>query len=398
MEIATGSSTLQDPEKAVNAAWKRIINSLDHKPSLLICSASANYAAQTLSTQLTELAPKGCKIAGASSCLGTMSNTGYHSQNGYGLSITAFSDRDSDFGIGLIDQSDSAEKAAAQAIQAAIHDANRPGELPDLVWLSAAPGQEEAILTGIASVIGQHVPVIGGSSADNTINAQWWQFRSQQVKTDGILLIAMYLQCQFGLSFHNGYVPTTCCGTVTAAKDRVIYEINHQPAAQVYNDWTQGLIDNQLGGGNILQLSTFQPLGREIGRIEDVPYYALLHPEQVLEGSAMHLFSRVHNGEVLTLMSGSADSLSSRASSVARGILERKGWQSQQLAGAMVVYCAGCMLGIHSRMPEVTAGLREALGSIPFHGRFTFGEQGRFINGQNCHGNLMISVVIFTKN
>jgi len=398
MEIATGSSILQDVTKAVNAAWKQIINNLTHTPTLLICSASTNYNVQKLSTRLSELAPEGCKIAGSSSCLGTMSNTGYHSQNGYGLSITAFSDKDSDFGIALVSQSGSAQKAAAQAMREAIHNANRPGELPDLVWLSAAPGQEEAILDGIASVIGQHVPVIGGSSADNTITARWWQFHSQQTETDGVLLIAMYPQCQFAISFHNGYAPTTCSGTVTEAKDRIVYQIDHQPAAQIYNDWTQGLINTQLGGGNILQLSTFQPLGREIGRIEDVPYYTLLHPEQVLKDGAIRLFSNVHNGERLSLMSGSADSLISRAGSVAGGILERKGWNSQQLAGALVVYCAGCMLGIHPRMSEVTTGLREALGPVPFHGRFTFGEQGRFINGHNCHGNLMISVVIFTKN
>jgi hypothetical protein len=382
---------------AINEAWAQITDKLKEKPVLLICNASANYSAQTSSSLLAKLAPEQCKIAGSSSCLGTMSNAGYHSQQGYGLGLIAFSEDEGDFGAALVKQSDNPEKAAVQAMQKAISNADRPGELPDLVWLNAAPGQEEAILQGITSVIGNNVPVMGGSSADNDISGRWWQFCSQHIETDGVLLIAMYPQCQVGLSFHSGYAPTTHSGTVTKAENRLIYSIDDQPAAQVYNEWTNGLVDAQLQGGNILQISTFRPLGREAGRIEDVPYYALLHPEQILDHGAIRLFSNIKTGERITLMSGSLSSLSSRAGSVASGILKRHEWDNQQLAGALVVYCAGCMLGIQEHMNEVVTGLNTTLGRTPFHGMFTFGEQGCFIDGINRHANLMISVVVFAK-
>jgi len=44
-------------------------------------------------------------------------------------------------------------------------------------------------------------------------------------------------------------------------------------------------------------------------------------------------------------------------------------------------------------MAAAQEGLRQALGGRPFLGNFTFGEQGAFLDKQNRHGNLMISVV-----
>ena len=65
------------------------------------------------------------------------------------------------------------------------------------------------------------------------------------------------------------------------------------------------------------------------------------------------------------------------------------------MSGALVIYCAGCMLTVQDRMGEVAQGVCQVLGDKPFLGSFTFGEQGCFIGGSNHHGNLMISVVVF---
>jgi hypothetical protein len=64
------------------------------------------------------------------------------------------------------------------------------------------------------------------------------------------------------------------------------------------------------------------------------------------------------------------------------------------VVGALVVYCAGCMLTVGGRMSEVPEQLDAALNA-PFLGVFTFGEQGRLGAAANRHGNLMISVVAF---
>ena len=374
-----------------------MMENLTCEPLLLICNASAPYQVDQVCTQLVSLAPQGCKIAGSTSCLGAMNDHGFHAEDGFGLSLIAFSDDKGDFGIALLSQGDKPSQAAADAVSRAIKNADRPGELPDLIWLSAAPGHEEDVLAGIASVVGPSVPVVGGSSGDNTISGEWWQFSMQAVEQDGVLVIAMYPECKLGISFHSGYAPTSNAGIVTKSYGRTIHTIDDLPAAEVYNRWTNGLIEQNLGGGNILATSTFSPLGLEAGRIENIPYYALMHPEQVLEDGSITLFSNISTGDHIRLMEGSPESLTSRAGTVTQGIIDRHNWSEDQLAGALVIYCAGCMLGIRERMDQVSDGIHQALGGKPFQGSFTFGEQGCFTDGINRHANLMIAVVIFSN-
>ncbi|MEF1185587.1 FIST C-terminal domain-containing protein [Vibrio sinaloensis] len=66
-----------------------------------------------------------------------------------------------------------------------------------------------------------------------------------------------------------------------------------------------------------------------------------------------------------------------------------------QLTGAICVICAGAMLHLEEDMGKVYDKIKHEMGDIPFICPFTFGEQGRFINGDNGHGNLMISAATF---
>lgn len=50
-----------------------------------------------------------------------------------------------------------------------------------MIWMTAAPGCEEALISGIASIVGDDVPITGGSSADNTVTGQLKQFTHEQI-------------------------------------------------------------------------------------------------------------------------------------------------------------------------------------------------------------------------
>jgi len=97
------------------------------------------------------------------------------------------------------------------------------------------------------------------------------------------------------------------------------------------------------------------------------------------------------------LMRGTSEALRTRAGRVAADALALARLRPNEAAGALVIFCAGCMLTIRDELDDVVASLREVLDGVPFLGCFTFGEQGCFVGGENCHGNLMISVTVFAK-
>ncbi len=100
-------------------------------------------------------------------------------------------------------------------------------------------------------------------------------------------------------------------------------------------------------------------------------------------------------GMDIILMTGTADNLASRAGRVAALALEAAPFNAASVDGALVFYCAGCMLSIPDRMNEVVASLNDVLEKAPFLCAFTLGELGCFPEGENRHGNLMIAVLAF---
>jgi hypothetical protein len=95
-------------------------------------------------------------------------------------------------------------------------------------------------------------------------------------------------------------------------------------------------------------------------------------------------------------MRGDRDHLIERARRVAAEAVENLPGGATSLAGGLMVYCAGCMLAVNERMPDVVDQVSQGFAAMPFLGCFTFGEQGQ-IARQNVHGNLMISAIAFGR-
>merc|ERR1719247_194917 len=62
-------------------------------------------------------------------------------------------------------------------------------------------------------------------------------------------------------------------------------------------------------------------------------------------------------------------------------------------SGALIMYCAGCMLQVETDLDDIAQGFAASLRQ-PFLATFPFGEQGRE-GGRNRHGNLMYAVLLF---
>lgn len=365
-----------------------------HPASLAICFGSFN-AIEALS-QAEGLNKVASRWLAGSSCLGCVDQFGINSDLPSSATLMLLDDKKGHYGVGAADLTADSRKSAGQALQQAMQNAAKPHELPTLIWCLQAPGNEELVLAGLQDLVGCEVPIFGGSSADNDISGNWRQFDGHTLYSNGVIVLVLYGSTPLSSYFSSGYSATTLAGSVTSVQGRILQTIDTQPAAVVYNKWlkNQGLAPLQ--PGNILMQSTFFPLGRIIKHENDLSINLLSHPASLNSDQSLSLFSEVAVGEQLWLMKGDKAQLIARAADVVKIAKQNLSFQYDcQPAGALIVYCAGCMLAVKEHLGEVQQAIKAELGDIPFIVTFTFGEQGCFVDGSNRHGNLMISAVLF---
>lgn len=336
----------------------------------------------------------GAALHGGSSCRGVMTDRGLAMRDGRGIGAFAIWDPDGAYGTAMASLGQDARRAARAATQDALRNAGREGEAPDLVWLTSAPGVEEQVLAGIKDVLGADAMIVGGSAADNDVSGQWQQLSGTGSGQTAVVVSVLFPSRAVACSYQSGYAPTGTHGTVTRCEGRRLLEIDGMPAAETYSRWTSGAVPVASHTDvSILADSTFFPLGRETDTLAGVPFHLLAHPAVAHPDGAITLFADVAPGEKLWLMEGSSASLVARAGRVAKA--SREDQPNDAVAGALVVYCGGCMLAVEDRMEDVYRGVADQLGGAPFLGVFTFGEQGSPLGGETRHGNLMISCSSF---
>lgn len=397
--IATGASTHADGAAAVREAWDEVVARIG-APTFVVMASTVDYDLEAVRSALADVAGP-ARFLGGTSCGGVMTERGFWGGDGPALGLFAISDAVGDYGIGYASLGSDPREAARQAIKAALADAGCDGQMPAAVWLVTTPGGEEQVVLGIADVVGEQVPLVGGSTADNTIEGKWRQIVADGVKEGHVVVAVLFPNAGIAVktSFHSGYDPSEQKGTITGASDRVIHEIDGKPAAQVYNDWTRGSIADVVGGegGEVLSKTTLWPLGRAVSQVSGVPYFVLSHPERVLPDGSLRLFTDVAVGDELICMTGSVQNLIERAGNVARAALRIGNVRPEQARAALVIFCGGCFLTVRDRIAEVHDRLREALHGVPFLVSFTFGEQGQIVGAGNRHGNLMIATLAFVE-
>lgn len=383
---------------SVEQSCDALQDDLGGDPDLIIVSHTAISNSHSYAEIIRNKFPT-AKCMGSTSCRGVLTNEGLSDFGQPGYALWALRDLDGDFGVGVASFGDSISNATLDALNQAISSADREGELPDLVWIHSSPGNEEAVVRSIDQYYESDVLIVGGSSADEALEAKWSCFADSSSTNTGVAIAVFYTSFKVSTSFQSGYKPTSVTGVATRCEGRVVYEIDNKPAAQVYNSWTNNLVDleEQPLPINVLGTSTLSPIGVAMGDVSGIPYYNLAHPETYTEDEALSFFCQIDEGEKLTLMEGTPDNILSRPGRVANEASHTLTGEANGVAGGLIIFCGGCLLAVESRASEIQQHLASAFVDAPYMGAFTFGEQGRFHNGENRHGNLMISVTLFHR-
>lgn len=391
MDIATSISAINSSESAILDAICKLQQKITN-PKLVLAYFSEHHDETLIKNRLHEQYPD-AQVLGCSSCRGVMTDEGYN--YGDSIALWAMCDYNGAFGTALVSTNQSPFEMAQQAVLRAIENSGRPGELPALILLHATPGSEEDVIRGIERELGASIPIIGGSAADDFVSGNWKLFTHEHTSQHGVGVCVFYPSCQVSYSFHSGYANTNQSAVVTKVEGREIVELDNEPAINIYEKW---LDKNLSQASNIINESSLNPLGRVVGKVHELEYYKLAHPLKVTERGGIELFATVEESETVFCMMGTDERLITRAGRVidSANDVGRKG--ELDPIGGITIYCAGCMLKVQDRMHEVASYVNHAMHQAPFVSPFTFGEQGQFIGGENAHGNLMISAVLFHRD
>lgn len=400
VSVGYGWSVNNDEAKAVEEAVSSVKMQLNDKsPEFVLLFSTVGYDSEKVLGEVRRLLGD-VQVYGGTSCLGVLSKNGFHIGEKGSLALMAISSENITFGVGgaSIDDYSSAREAGKAAIWEAI-SATGKEDSPKIVLMTAAPGEEEEILAGIEEVIGRGVPVFGGSSADNDITGKWKQFSNEHVYSNGITLAVIYTDLKVGWAFEAGYLRTENRGAITKAEGRVIYEIDGRPAAEVYNDWTAGIVAEELEtGGSVLRKATFHPLAKVLKKAEK-EYTISIHPLSInASDHSLTVFANVEEGDKVLLMHGDWELLLNRCLTTATKALESQDLSEEGVSFAIYDYCAGTMLAIpEEERSKIPALVKTGIGNAPFIGTFTFGEQGHIRGVGNYHNNLANWIIVFTE-
>ena len=131
------------------------------------------------------------------------------------IGVLVIEDKDGDYGVASASLEGDAAAVAETTIERALVAAGCPGELPELVWIYQAPGREEEVLRGLKEVVGDHCPIIGGSSADDAVAGNWRQIGPDGVLTDGLVVAVLFPSGGVSFAFQGGYEPSGRSGVAT---------------------------------------------------------------------------------------------------------------------------------------------------------------------------------------
>jgi hypothetical protein len=113
------------------------------------------------------------------------------------------------------------------------------GKLPDSVqyvqvFSDGLTGDGCAILRGMSSHLGGHIPICGGAAADGDRFRRTWQFCGPELLSDAVVAIGFSGDFRVGVGVQSGWSPIGIARRVTRSSGHVLYELDGRPALEVY--------------------------------------------------------------------------------------------------------------------------------------------------------------------
>jgi hypothetical protein len=238
------------------------------------------------------------------------------------------------------------------------------------IFSDGLTGNGCAILRGIANVFGDSVPVNGGAAGDNGEFVKTLQFCRDRVYSDAVCGIAFYGDFRLGIGVQSGWAPIGLSKQVTRACGNIVFELNGEPALDVYERF--------LGqhAKKLPAIGVEYPLGflKSSADKNQADHYILRATMSVDRAKRSILFAgEIPEGAIVNMTCGDKTSILEAAGTAAREAISGIGNATPE-----IIFCYSCMarkIVLGRRTEEEITRIRAEFDSrIPMIGFYTYGE------------------------
>jgi hypothetical protein len=242
------------------------------------------------------------------------------------------------------------------------------------IFSDGLTGNGSAILRGIAAKLGDDVPICGGAAGDNGRFKRTHQFAGGKLFTDALCGVAFYGDVHFGTGVRSGWEPIGLAKRVTRARDNIVYELNGEPALDVFERFL-GHHSDKLPAIGVEYPLGFSMLNPCTDKTESLILRATMAVDRRARGVVFA--GDIPEGAMVYLTCGDINSILDAAETAAIDARRALNHSAPQ-----IVFCFSCMarrIVLGRRTEDGIKRIRSQFGpSVPLIGFYSYGEYSPF--------------------
>lgn len=370
-----GRSVVADPAEAGAEACRAALDG--RRATLLIVFASPSHATPEMAAAVHAAAGGDVLMVGCSTS-GEFAADG----PGAGVVVNALGGPGFAASVRAVPE-DSTELYEAGVIAASCLDDIDAEHRTVLLLGDGRSSDQQEMVRGAYATAGAAVPLIGGCAGDNMMQTGTRHFfsdgREVRTLTNAVLGAAIGSTMPLGIGMAHGWRRVGEPMAVTHSEGGKIFELDGEPALDVYTQRTGCPPEVLADAGAFLQFATVRPLGLARRSGEDIRVIFEADPkERSISGLA-----DTPEGALVWFMEADPDAIVDATAAAGSAAVAAMGGADP--LGVLVFDCCVRTLALGERTGQSVARLREALGAVPFSGFYSNGEIVRQPNAKGMH-------------
>jgi hypothetical protein len=358
--------------EGVNAAQQAKEALKGNKPSLFIVFASSEYDQEKLLSGIQSVA-EGALVVGCSTA-GEITTQGPSTKPSIAVMGIATDDVEfiADVGEHIKYNPRDAGKDVANKVKAKMPDLKLFAMLPDVLV-----GNGSDIVRGVADILGEFFPIVGGAAGDDFKFEQTYQYLNDKVYSGAVVGLGMRGNVKIGIGVKHGWMPIGLPRKVTKSQGAVLYELDNKPAIDIYKEYFGEELASEIEKEKLARLAITYPLGMKIeGHNEMLIRDAI----SVDKDGSLTCAAEIPEGSEIQLMMGSREEAIRVAEEAAHNAVAQLG--GAQPKAVIIFNC----IARHKLFGEFSSqeikAIQKAVGvDTPLIGFYTYGEQAPMSDG-----------------